>query len=85
MLAKLQEKTGLTKKDSESFLAAFTELVSEEVVSNGREIRLIGFGSFKQKSSPARSVRIPKTGEMKDVPACKNLKFSASSTLKITE
>ena len=75
----------MNKKDSAAFLGAFTDLICEEVVGNGREVRLVGFGSFKPKTNAARSIKVPKSGVMKDIPACKTMRFSVSPTVKIAE
>ena len=59
----LKDKSGLTKKDIESVLAALTDSVRECVLDGGKEIRLRDFGTFKPKVTKARMGRNPRTGE----------------------
>ena len=58
----IAKDTGLTKKDSESALKSFIEVVSKEL-SKGHEVQLIGFGTFAVGKRAARTGRNPKTGE----------------------
>ncbi|MDY6994805.1 MAG: HU family DNA-binding protein, partial [Pseudomonadota bacterium] len=40
------KKANVTKKDAESFVDAFVDVVSE-ALSKGEEVKLVGFGTFK--------------------------------------
>ncbi len=46
-------RSGLSLKDAEKALDAFTEVVRENL-AQGREVRLIGFGSWSPRPSPKR-------------------------------
>ena len=46
LVAKIAEKTGLSKKDSEAALNAFMDAV-KEALSNGEKVSLVGFGTFE--------------------------------------
>ena len=62
LITKMAEKSGLTKKDSESALKAFIETV-ESTLENGEKVQLVGFGTFESRTRKARKVRNPRTGE----------------------
>ena len=46
LTAEIAAKTKLTKKDCESFLNAFAEVVTEQL-AKGNKVQMIGFGSFE--------------------------------------
>ncbi len=81
LVAAIAEKTGLSKKDSEKALKAFTEVVSEEL-KKGEKIQLVGFGTFEVVDRPARDGRNPRTGEPMPISASKAPKFKAGKALK---
>jgi DNA-binding protein HU-beta len=68
LVAKIAEKTGLTKKDAEKAVNAFVESVVEAVTLRD-EVRLIGFGTFLGKDRAAREGRNPQTGAIMQLPA----------------
>ena len=74
-------KSGLTKKDAESFLDSFIDAVKEEL-QNGGSVNLVGFGSFKVADRAAREARNPRTGEKLNIPARKVPAFKAGKDLK---
>lgn len=65
---KLSEKSGFTKKDCEVFLQVFMDSV-DEVLSDGDDIKLVGFGTFGTKERAERVGRNPKTNEEIQIPA----------------
>lgn len=77
----ISKDTGLTKKDSEAALKSVIDTISTEL-SKGREVSLIGFGTFGVGKRAARSGRNPKTGETIKIPASKSPKFKAGKALK---
>lgn len=77
----MAKETGLTKKDTEAALKAFTTTVSKEL-ANGNSVQLIGFGTFDVGERAARSGRNPKTGATIKIPASKAPKFKAGKALK---
>ena len=46
LVAAMAEQTGLSKKDAEAALKAFTDVVAEELKANGK-VQLVGFGTFE--------------------------------------
>ena len=68
MIAKIAEKSDLTKKQAEAALNAFTETVFE-ALKDGDKVQLMGFGTFEVKERAARVGRKPSTGETIEIPA----------------
>lgn len=81
LVAAISEKTELSKKDSESALRAFVDVVSEQL-QNGEKVQLVGFGTFEVSKRDARVGRNPLTGKKMNIPACSVPKFKAGKALK---
>ena len=81
LIAAMAENSGLTKKDCEAALAAFTGAV-ETAMKGEDKVQLVGFGSFEVKERPARVGRYPRTGESMTYPACKVPTFKPGKALK---
>ena len=83
LVAAIAEKTGLTKKDAEGAVKAFTDTVAEQLKA-GEKIQLVGFGTFEVAERAARTGKNPQTGEAIKIPASKAPKFKAGKALKDT-
>ena len=81
LVAAMAEKAGLSKKDAEAALKAFTDTVAEEL-KKGEKIALVGFGTFEVSERAAREGRNPQTGEPMKIEASKAPKFKAGKALK---
>lgn len=81
LIAAVAEASGLTKKDAEAALSAFTAEV-EKALKGGDKVQLVGFGSFEIKERAARTGRNPKTKEAIEIPACRMPVFKAGKALK---
>ncbi len=81
LVAAIAEQANLSKKDAESALKAFTDVVTQEL-SKGEKIQLVGFGTFEVSERAARTGRNPQTGEEMQIPASKAPKFKAGKALK---
>lgn len=79
--AAIVEKTGVSRKDVGAVLTAFVESV-EGALKAGDDVRLVGFGTFGVKSTPAKEGRNPRTGEKMQIAAKKQPKFAAGKGLK---
>ncbi len=77
----IAEKAGISKKDAENAVNAFTNVVADALV-DGDKVQIVGFGAFEVAERAARTGRNPKTGETIQIPASKAPKFKASKTLK---
>ena len=60
LVAAIAEKTGLTKKDAEGAVKAFTDTVAEQLKA-GDKIQLVGFGTFEVAERAARTGKNPQT------------------------
>lgn len=81
LVAKVAEKSGLTKKDTEKVVAAVIESIVE-AVKNDEKVQLIGFGTFELRSRAARTGRDPRTNKPIDIPACKVPAFKVGKAFK---
>lgn len=81
LVAAMAEQAGLSKKDAEAALKAFTDVVAEELKANGK-VQLVGFGTFEVSERSAREGRNPQTGETMTIAASKAPKFKAGKALK---
>lgn len=81
LVAAIADKAGLTKKDADAALKAFTEVV-EGTLKAGDSIQLVGFGTFEVAERAERIGRNPQTGAEMVIPASKAPKFKAGKALK---
>ena len=81
LVAAMAEQAGLSKKDAEAALKAFTDVVAEELKANGK-VQLVGFGTFEVSERASREGRNPQTGETMTIAASKAPKFKAGKALK---
>ena len=81
LVAAVAEQAGLSRKDAEAAVMAFTDVVADALM-NGDKIQLVGFGTFEVSERAAREGRNPKTGESMKIEACKTPKFKAGKALK---
>lgn len=81
LIAKMAEKTEMTKKDSEKVLKAFIESV-EEALAAQEKVQLVGFGTFEVKLRAERVGRNPRTKEEIKIPASKAPVFKPGKDLK---
>ena len=81
LVAAMAEKAGVSKKDAEASLKAFTDVVAEEL-KKGEKIQLVGFGTFEVSERAARTGRNPQTGAETTIAASKAPKFKAGKALK---
>ena len=81
LVAAMAEQAGLSKKDAEAALKAFTDVVSDELKKGGK-VQLVGFGTFEVSERAAREGRNPQSGEVMKIAASKAPKFKAGKALK---
>lgn len=74
-------ETDLKKKDAEAAVNAVFAAFEKALVE-GDKIQLIGFGTFDVKEKAAREGRNPATGDTIQIPASKQVRFTAGKTLK---
>lgn len=81
LVATISEKTGTSKKSTETSLNAFVEIVTE-ALKKDEKVQLVGFGSFEVRKRAARKGRNPQTKEEIKIPASKAPVFKAGKALK---
>ncbi len=81
LIAKVAEKSGVTKKDAEKAVAGIFASIQEALVE-GDKVQVIGFGTFEVKERAARTGRNPQSGEEITIPASKNPSFKPGKALK---
>ena len=77
----MAEKAGISKKDAEAALKAFTETVADELKAGGK-VQLVGFGTFEVGTRAAREGKNPQTGESLRIAACKVPKMKFGKAIK---
>lgn len=81
LVAAVAEQAGLSKKDAEAAVKAFTDVVAAEMAKGGK-VQLVGFGTFEVADREARMGRNPKSGEPMKIAASRMPKFKAGKALK---
>ena len=82
LIAKVSERTSLTKKDSAAAVDAVFGAISDFLAA-GEKIQLIGFGNFEVRERAARTGRNPQTGKEITIAASKVPAFKAGKALKV--
>ena len=82
LLKKLATSANVNQTQADAVLAAFTTVLTSDVLIKGEALTIPGLGTFKQSKSAARVGRNPITGAALDIPASTTLKFKMSSSLK---
>jgi DNA-binding protein HU-beta len=81
LIEELSDKTGFTKTDTQKFLNAYIEAI-QKALKKGKEVQLVGFGTFKVTDRKARTGRNPQTGKELKIPAKKVPSFRPGKALK---
>ena len=81
LIARMAEKSELSKKQAEAALNAFTDTITEALKA-GDKVQLMGFGTFEIKERSARTGGKPSTGESIEIPAKKSPAFKAGKCFK---
>ena len=81
LIAKIAEKTNLSKKDAAAALDALTGTITETLKAEGK-LAIPSLGTFEIKERAARTGRNPQTGEKVEISAKKIPAFKAAKALK---
>ena len=81
LVAAMADQAGLSKKDAEKALKAFTDVIADELKKDGK-VQLVGFGTFEVSKRAAREGRNPQSGAVMKIAASKAPKFKAGKALK---
>jgi len=77
----MANKAGLNRTQAKEALDAFISSVSSSLKA-GKEVRLVGFGSFVPIKRPAGTARNPRTGETVKRNASRSCRFRVGDALK---
>ena len=81
LITAIADKAGITKKDAEAALKAFTDTVAEQIQKK-EKVQLVGFGTFEVSERSEREGKNPRTKETMIIPASTAPKFKAGKALK---
>lgn len=81
LVSAIAQKTEFTKKDSEKFLNAALEAITEEL-AKGNKVQITGFGTFEVKERAERTGVNPRTKEEITIAASKAPAFKAGKAFK---
>lgn len=77
----MAERAGLDKRQAESALNAFVNVVMDTAKS-GDKVAILGFGTFNPTSRGARTGRNPQTGAPVKIAASKGVRFAPGAAFK---
>ena len=81
LIAAVAAKSELTKKDTEKFLSAFEDVVTDELVAGGK-VQLVGFLTIDVVERKEREGRNPQSGAPMKIAASKAPRFKVGKKLK---
>ena len=81
LVAAMAEAAGISRDQAKLALDAFTDTVTGSLRS-GRDVRIVGFGSFVVVDRKAGTARNPRTGEAIARPASRSARFRLGEGLK---
>lgn len=83
LIAEIAKSTDLTKAKSAEVLDVLIDVITKSL-SKGKEVRLVGFGTFTTVKRKATEGRNPRTGAVIKIAASKQPKFKPGKALKDT-
>ena len=81
LISQVADDAGLSKADATKAVDAVLDNIAGSL-SNGGEVRLVGFGTFSVTHRKATTGRNPRTGEPMTIKASNQPKFKAGKGLK---
>ena len=81
LVSAVAEKAGLSKGEATRAIESTFEVITR-ALSQGDEVKVVGFGSFLIAERAAGEARNPRTGEKVSVAAAKMPKFRAGAQLR---
>jgi len=81
LIAAVAAKADLTKKDTEKFLSAFEDVITEALVADDK-VQLVGFLTVDVVTRAEREGRNPQTGQPMKIAASKAPRFKVGKKLK---
>ena len=81
LISQVADDSGLSKADATKAVDAVLDNIAGSL-SNGGEVRLVGFGTFSVTHRKATTGRNPRTGEAIQIKASNQPKFKSGKALK---
>jgi len=83
LIAAVAKKTGMSESKASDAVNSVFGTISD-VLAQGDEVAISGFGTFRVAARPAREGRNPQTGEPMKIRAGKTPRFTPGASLKRT-
>lgn len=80
-VTRVAEECGTTKQAAEKWVTAIFNIAGD-VLAEGNDLNLMGFGKFVILPTPARRCKNPATGEVMQKPPGNRVKFLSSDRIK---
>ncbi len=77
----LNDEIGLNKREAKELVDSFFDTI-KKLLSQGKEVKLSGFGNFQLKDKSSRPGRNPRTGENVEITARRVVTFKSGQKLK---
>jgi DNA-binding protein HU-beta len=81
LIAVVADRTGLPRADAARAVETMLDTIQEQL-TKGKEVRLVGFGSFSVGKRKASVGRNPRTGEPMNIKSTAQPKFRPGKVLK---
>ena len=84
LVAAVAKETGMTQDSVNKVVDSMSAIIVKECVTNGGEVNLPSLGKFRQKVNPARQGINPLNKQKISIKETHTLKFTPSSSIKVT-
>ena len=84
LVAAVAKETGMTQDSVNKVVDSMSAVIVKECVTNGGEVNLPALGKFRQKVNPAREGINPLNKQKISIKETHTLKFTPSSSIKVT-
>lgn len=81
LVQEMVEKFNMTKKDALAILNWLTERITQ-ALKEGKQVKIVGLGTFKVRQRKERTAINPKTGEKITLPPTRVPRFTPAKDLK---
>ena len=81
IVKQLNDEIGLNKREAKELVDSFFDTI-KKLLSQGKEVKLSGFGNFQLKDKSSRPGRNPRTGENVEITARRVVTFKSGQKLK---
>ena len=81
IIKNLNYEIGLNKREAKELVDSFFDTI-KKLLSQGKEVKLSGFGNFQLRVKSSRPCRNPRTGENVEITARRVVTFKSGQKLK---